>query len=498
MEASGRFTGCDLSDVTSLTMPCTKANGLLRPVFSPDAARLSLELVATAYDLELDAWRAAGWRDVSYLVNDALFTGASVNGRGIAGAVGEYLQRLARARMRAGNPISQLRGAIRPREETETCKAIIMLHAAPGGRYVVGIGFMGTGKRIYDWVSNFRVAPENGLHQGFSRLAREFESRCDQILFPQTAKEMQLPSLSLADIFRECRRPGSRFRIWMAGHSQGAAVMQVQAFREIRGGLLRQHLIGYGFASPSVIYENPLCDLSGFPLYHIINADDAVARVGACLHVGRCRVFMPDEEMRSICYAAGWESPAFRELLSMQRGIRNTGDGFIFLLSLLHALNSLQPGESAAVLTGLMGKYLPERLMEALGGRLDSLLRYLIRKIQRVYSLISGEEAPPASQILQLQRQLTLLVSRCGARAFVSAFLMALSLPHKLRGSTDGNGVASYQYIVTERFDELKQRVWCAPVPLSRHVASPRRSHPAHRAGRFARYSAARSRRARR
>ena len=54
---------------------------------------------ATAYDLELDAWREAGWRDVSYLVNQELFTGYSTNARGIAGAVSEYFQRLARSRI---------------------------------------------------------------------------------------------------------------------------------------------------------------------------------------------------------------------------------------------------------------------------------------------------------------------------------------------------------------------------------------------------------------
>ena len=316
----------------------------------------------------------------------------------------------------------------------------------------------------------------------------------DSSCFPQTAKELNVSSLTLSDIFNECSRPGSRFRIWMAGHSQGGAVMQIAAFHEIRQGLLRQNLIGYGFASPSVVYENPGCDLSAFPLYHIINADDLTARVGACLHIGRCRVFLPDERMRRSCYTAAWDSPSFRSLLALVHSIRNTQSGLIFLIALLQSLQKLPDSEFTAIFSGLISKLMPDKLLGALGEQADDMLHRLIQKTRRIYLHSSGDVLPSEGQILQLERHIALLIARYGARAFVKAFLLALSLPHKLRGSDPKNGVASYQYIVMQRFAELEQRIFCAPAPLAKHLAPMHARHHIPNS-RFARYTAARAHR---
>ena len=500
MAGQGRFTGCDLANVAALCMPWIETDGLVRPEFSREAAQLSLELAATAYDLKVDDWRSAGWHDLSYQVDNTLLTGTAVNGqgKGLSGVIGDYFRRLAHARIKRQNPISQLRGALRQREGSDTCKALVMIHAAPGGRYVVAIGFMGTGKRVYDWFSNFRLAREEGMHLGFLQLAKEFEDNGKAICFPETARELGLEKLTLSDIFAQCRRPNSRFRIWMAGHSQGGAVMQLAAFREIRRGLLRQHLIGYGFASPSVVYENPGCDLGSFPLYHIINGDDVTPRVGAALHIGRCRIFRPDTAMRQTCYRAAWPDPAFRTLLSMIQGIRESRDGLIWAMALLHALEDVPDAESVAVLTGILGRVLPERLLGALGGRLDELLRLLLHKTERGYMLSTGELQPPRGQVLRLRLRIGQLISCYGARPFVRALLQALSLPHKLRGNDAKNGVASYLYIVNERFDALRQRLWCGPAPHWNTALPPTPARRALPEGRYARLSAARNRRMRR
>lgn len=500
MEVKGRFTGRDLSNIMPLSMPWMEIDGQMRPEFSHAAAQLSLELAATAYDLKMDDWRAAGWRDFSYQVDNTLLTGAAVNGggssRGIGGAISDYFRRLAQARMTRQNPISQIRGALRQREGSDTCKALVMIHHAPGDRYVVAIGFMGTGKRIYDWFSNFRLAEENGMHRGFLQLTQEFEEKCGAISFPETAREMGLEKLTLSDIFDRCRRPGSPFRIWMAGHSQGAAVMQLAAFREIRRGLLRQNLIGFGFASPSVVYQNPGCDISGFPLYHIINADDMTPRVGASLHIGRCRVFWPDEEMRQACYRAVWNDPPFRAMLAMVRSFRDTKDALLWMMALLRALEDLPDAESAAVLTGMVGRMIPERLLTALGGRLDQLIRMLIQKTEQGYMQLSGELQAPPGTVLRLRLRIHDLIDHYGAKIFVRAFLQSLSFPHKLRGTDLEKGVSSYQYIVNQRFAALHQTIWCGPLPL---MDGPNliRETGARRlpAGRFARLSTARNQR---
>lgn len=492
----GRFTPCDLGNITPLFMPWTEMNGQLAPVFSRRAAQISLELAATAYDLQMDPWRDAQWRDFSYVVDDMLLSGPAVNlsgGKGIGGAISEYFQRLALSRIRRQNPISQLRGALRQREGSDTCKAVVMLHSAPGGCYIVAIGFMGTGKRIHDWFSNFRMGAEEGVHTGFLQLAKEFEEKCSAISFPETARELGREKLTLSDILEECRRPGSRFRIWMAGHSQGGAVMQLVALRAIQNGFLRQNMIGYGFASPSVIYDQQRCDLSGIPLYHIMNSDDVTPRVGAALHAGRCLVFQASDEMREICYAAMQGDPLFFMLLSLFGEMRDNPSAMIFLIGLLHAMEELPDSESMEVLTGVLGKMLPEKFMGVLGGRLDELLKRLIRKMEEMYLQATGRKGIPEGDVQRIHLRIRSMLAMGGPRAFVASFLKGLSLPHRLKG-TEGEGVpGAYQYIVCEETAKLRQMIWCgnAMQHYSYHRKQPQeRRLPG---GRFARFSAAKN-----
>lgn len=490
----GRLTGCDLGNLTPLFMPWREMDGLLRPDISQPALQLSLELAATAYDLKVDPWRDAGWRDFSYQVDNTLLTGPAVNGKGFAGAFGDYFRYLAQARIKRNNPISQIRGALRQREGSDTCKSLVMIHKALGNQYVVAIGFMGTGRRIYDWFSNFRMEAEEGMHKGFLQLARQFEENIEKIQFPETAKELGLERLTLSDILDRCRRPGSPFRIWLAGHSQGGAVMQLIAFREIRKGLLRQNLTGYGFASPSVVYENPGCDLSGFPLYHIINGDDLTPRIGAALHIGRCLVYQPDHAMRAFCYRAGWKEETFRKLLRQLQIIRDNRTALIWTIALLHALKNVPDAESVAVISGVFGR-MPERFQGILGGRMDGILQYLIQKTENAYMLHTGELNAPAGAVLMLRLRIEQMLYQCGAKEYVRLMLQALSLPHKIRGVSSENGMAAYQYIVNRHYEALRQRIWCGSAPYglpSRGRAPDRKKRRS--GGRFARLTMARQR----
>ena len=130
MPVFGRYTGYDLNSLTPLCMPWKDINGLLQPVFSHDAALLSLELAATAYDMETENWEKAGWRDFSYQIDNKLLTGPAVNREGegrMDGVISDYYQQLAKSRLKRQNPISQLMGTLRQREGSDTCKAIVML-----------------------------------------------------------------------------------------------------------------------------------------------------------------------------------------------------------------------------------------------------------------------------------------------------------------------------------------------------------------------------------
>ncbi len=499
MATIGRFTGCDLSSAAIMCMPWAESGGLLRPQFSQRAAMLSLELASSAYDLKMDQWREAGWHDISYQVDNTLLTGAQVNrpsGRGLASIISDYYQYLAKSRVNRVNPFSQIRGALRQKESSDTCKAVVMIHSLPSGRYVVAIGFMGTGKRIYDWFSNFRLNAEEGMHAGFLQLTREFEKNCGAISFPETARELGLEKLTLNDILDECRQPRSRFMIWMAGHSQGGAIMQLFTIREIKRGLLRQNMIGYGFASPSALYDNPGCDAGSYPLYHIINADDSFPRMGASIHAGRCRVLQPDEKMRAQCYKNAWDSALFREMLSMIHTVYDSATAFLFTLSMLLALQDLPDDEAMNAINTLVGNLMPDMLLGALGTRVDDALQVPIRKIRQSYTRLTGGEEPPDSFLQPLRKRMAALIAQHGAKAFIKAFLAALGLPHKLHGEEikPDAWLSSYQYIVIRRFSDLKQKIWCEPT--IRMVCAPQRTQKGYQGGRFALFSREKTRRA--
>ena len=489
MSGTGRFTGCDLGSLMPLCMPWEENLGLAQPVFSREAALLSFELAASAYDLNLDAWREAGWRDFSFQVDNTLLTGQNVNGApggGLSAVISDYFRYLTRARLKRVNPISQLRGALRQREGSDTCKAVVMLHPLSGGRYMVAVGFMGTGKRIYDWFSNFRLNREEGMHAGFLQLTKEFEKNAEEICFPETAQELKMDKLTLSDILAECRRPGSRFRLWMAGHSQGGAIMQLFAYREIRRGFLRQNMIGYGFASPSAVYARMNCDTGSFPLLHILNADDIFPRMGAAMHIGRCRVMYPDEKMRAACYQPVWQDELFRQVHRLLRGVTDSGGAFLLVWAMLLALEDVPADSAMAALNGLAGSLVPEMLLSALGSRREDILLALAQRVAKGYRLATDGRTPPIDTMRVLRGRVAALILRYGGAKFAKTALSCLGASHKLLGP--------YQYIVTQGFDDLKQRLWQPPVSAMGRMENKKNArHPA--AGRYARLSEAKIRR---
>ncbi len=493
----GPYTGCDLGDVTPLCMPWREEHHHLRPVFSRPAALLSLELASTAYDMQTSLWRENGWHDISYLVDKKLFTGPAVNGQtaeGSSEALADHYQRAAASLVHRQNPISLVRGTLRQRESSDTCKCVVMAHPAGPGRFVIAIGFMGTGRRIYDWFSNFRMEREEGMHRGFLQLTQEFESQCSAILFPETARQLGLPSLTLADILQACRRPGSPFRIWTAGHSQGGALMQLFALREISRGLLRQNLIGYGFASPSVAYENPGWDYGSFPLFHIINGDDVTPRVGAKLHIGRCMVYQPDAAMRAACYGSALSAPGFRDALRLLALIQGSQGGLMFTMALLQVLEALPDPDASAILGRIAGSLLPDRMLSALGSRTDQFLRFLTRRVEMTYARVTEGGEIPADLIRLYRDRIAALIRRYGPQPFIRALLEAMAVPHRLRD--DGKrteGAAAYQAIVTRHFSALKAYPNSAAVPRS--AGHPLRGGKAAPACRYRRYSRRRNQR---
>ncbi|MDD3212847.1 MAG: hypothetical protein PHY64_04200, partial [Eubacteriales bacterium] len=173
----GRLTGVPLNDVRRLRLPPVAGPfGRVRPPLDETALKLSLELAYMTYTLDLDPWMRAGWTDISIQVDNRLESGVTIGesesagSERIRGLINNWKLARARLAMKEYNPLSQVAGALRQRERSDTIKAVTMLHPAGNGRYVVAIGFMGTGSRFYDWFSNFRFTTEEGFHKGFHQL----------------------------------------------------------------------------------------------------------------------------------------------------------------------------------------------------------------------------------------------------------------------------------------------------------------------------------------
>ena len=462
----GRFTAIPLDTPQVLFAPWeTDPWGRLRPALSPEALRLSLELAAVSYDLEVEHWLAAGWTDVSIQIDNRLYSGIT---RSQPGQTGNHLKNVwsiykAKRDLKQVNPVSQLLSAMRQREQSDTGKVVVMLHKGElEGRYVVAIGFMGTGKRFYDWFSNFRMTPDGGFHKGFLQLARQFEENEDEMLFPQTAKELGLEKLTLRDILEECRQPGSRFDIWMAGHSQGGAVMQMWTHLKIHeDGVLPVYMVGYGFASPTVAASGVLPDPAAYPLYHVINSDDYVPRMGASVHMGVGLSYPSGPKVRKACYA--WEDTpeAANHRALMRRITRRMVDSPSCLECALAFVEMMaeQPHEKLDdTLAGLEARFnAVKKLLLAADKKEEDLTRFLKRHAAHAYQSMTGRPMDMAV-VAQIKADMEALEEMIGFAQMSRALQELLNCAHSLVGKNGRPG--PYLFIVLWGLAELQPFIW--------------------------------------
>lgn len=483
MSAAGRYTGCDLGDLTALTLPWQIENGQPRPRFSRSAALLSLELAKASYELEEDRWVQAGWRDILYRGTEIAASSEEHGGSGLGGMVQNIFHKLRQ----------NVSATLRNKEEKKLDKALFMAHPLPDGRVVIAVGLMGTEMKLSDWAVNLRVDNENGMHQGFSSAADRLMESLGSIRFRDTAKQLGLPSLTLADVVEECRAPGSRFMLWLSGHSQGAAVMQLFALRLVRGGVLPRYMIGYGFASPRVLYEGYSGDITDFPVFHILNRDDTVPKVGALLHIGRCQLYTPDEQARRVWFSEDWEDENFRRLFFLASRIHSTADSMVFLIALLKTLHGIPDEEALAAFSENLSRYLPDKFSGMLSGRIRNMLDSLQNKAQQTYLTVSEGKPMPEIRVRLLTHRLSLENSRMGAFSFLRRVMRIFTAPHHLAEEEKGKLAPSYALIVTRQFYALRPCLSGDDVPLwqgKRERPSPHRGQQ----GRFGAYSAGRRR----
>ena len=456
-----------LGNVTPLTVRWVSDPwGKLRPPLSVEAVQMSASLAAATYHMEVDPWLQAGWRDVTIQVDGALTDGVEASpGEGSA------MQRLAaawklhrvRQRIRQRNPLGQVMGAFRQREKSDTGKVLVMLHPTEDGRYVVAVSFMGTGERFYDWFSNFRMTSEGGVHKGFLQLTRQFEDNEEEISFPETAQELGLEKLTLRHVLEEARNPNSRFILWLVGHSQGGALMQVYAHHKIHeDGVLPGNLVGYGFASPSAMSGLAVNDPSAYPLYHVLNSDDVVPRMGAQVHLGVCLIYPTDDELRRRCYNWSWDRESVQRRQAVGAIIRRMTDTPACIevaVAYLSALGSYTPEDILDSL-GAWGTRLPlRRIISAADARVDDLLRYACRHLPAAYLSICGEEMS-TGRVAALQAEITALMEQLGVKRFTMTMKELMGQPHRIGEHVEGAEMGAYPFIARYGVERLVPAIW--------------------------------------
>lgn len=466
----GEATAVDLGNVTPLLLPWgMDPFGYLRPPLSVETMRLSAEAAGCTYTMAVDRWMQAGWRDVTIQVDGELSRVASDASR----LSRKWSLYRVRSKIRQRNPIGQVVGALRQKRVSDTGKVLVMLHPAPDGRYVVCISFMGTGERFYDWFSNFRMTSQEGLHKGFLQLARQFEENEDDILFHETARELGLERLSLRHILEEARHPGSRFVLWLSGHSQGGALMQVYALLKLReDGVLPRHMLGYGFASPSVADGTSVKDPAAFPLYHVLNSDDPVPRMGALTHLGLQLTFPADENLRSKCYH--WprdeESRRLRRLTApILAHMTDTPRCMELAAGLLLVLADYSPEELLQALKALEVHLPVKRLLTAADVRADRLLRFAIRRLEAAHHSLTGRALSRAGTAAAAD-EIAALIAQTGLRRFADTLMQLMAAPHGIRVRSGMQ--EPYVYIVLQGVERLVPWIWLSGNPPRQKSAS--------------------------
>jgi len=465
----GLVTGCDLGDLTALWLPpCAAPLRRRIPPLSREALLLPVELAQMTYTLQLEPWLAAGWQDVSIQIDNTLHTdvAGSEHTQTARPLTASTRYRRALSALNTRNPLAQLMGALRQRDASDTVKAVCMMHPLSEGRYLLAIGFMGTGKRFYDWFSNLRFTTEEGFHKGFFQLCRHFERADEEIVFPETARALGLNKLTLRDVLAQMRSPDSRFRLWMAGHSQGGALMQVYAHRLItQSGVLRRNMAGYGFASPTVATAALRADPAAYPLWHILNQDDLVPRMGAQVHLGVCMTFFPDDDWRQRVYRFS-PNPSDQEARRVLLPHLNRIAGMPELLLTVYALAECileEKGEDS--LNTLLDKrwHIPaiDRFIAYAGGKAYGGFRLFLGHLRSAYLDLCGYDMPPF-RLSALKDQLRPAVRQTPLRRILAVLLECFTQPHNILDSApqDASPRGAYADIANWQWRRLVPFLW--------------------------------------
>lgn len=450
MSYLGKYTKTDLRDASWFSDASTG-------VLNRQGARFGLELAQLAYDFDALPWLSAGWTDLTFQVDQRLFSG--VRGQEDAWGWRQYLMnsfvpQVAKSLTRLSNPIKDARGIIDSSVNQETGKAVVMCRHMPDGLYLIALAFMGTGRRLQDWANNLRLASTQHFHDGFLQLANQFEGNAQNIHFPSIADALGQQTLTLAQVLATCTRADSPFRVVAAGHSQGAAVLQAWAYRRTQEGMHSNYLAGFGFASPMAADMEMDADYQ-IPINHFLSSDDVFTRVGQNRHLGRCYQIQADAALRQHCYGEYLGDPLFQALRDAIDGISDTGQGLAFCLAYLDALSAQPPTLIGPALASLIKQTtldLPKLTDEWIGRVISQAMVVFSQTFADAY----GRE-PSKADWQESLGVIEPLLARFGPVACTEMLFKALRLPHALVNNKPGmSDRAPYCYLVVRAFHQLE------------------------------------------
>ncbi len=444
----GQYTQIILEDVSPLLSDPKEG-------YNRDAGRYALELAAAAYSFNLRPWLEAGWTDMTMQIDRRLLRGirAAEEDRSFRQGISNMWTEAVTQRLKGSTGMFlSARAMLKQVWESDTGRAVVMLHQAED-KWLVAIGFAGTGKRMVDWIPNFNFAHPDGLHAGFESIMRQFLNNAPNMAFPTAAGALGLESLSLQDILDSMQHEDSPFRMFAAGHSQGGAVAQLWIDYLLRQGVKPDKLCGYGFASPSVCRRGYGEGL--LPVILISNSDDIFARVGLSQHLGRQFVYPADQDMREKCYKGLQEDPLFMQQLNSFNLLNTTETALMHATAMVYALSYLDDAEAALVLKD----FAQTSLIDLAEGTVQSFIRLMRRFYRQSYEQVTGHP-PDRQELLLLARNYLQQMRALGARPLMHATFQAIAAPHHLvfRDETLP-GMAPYVYIVVRGYPMLEEVV---------------------------------------
>lgn len=441
MTVLGDITQVDLSGAEIL---------LSKEKFSEAGIRFALELSALSYNLNIRPWVDAGWSDITIKIRDRLFHSVDTTDsdsliQSLYNSIAPYFGKKTKRKKKRKKIKKQI---VNP-YKAEYGRAIIMSREIADGKFAIAIAFAGTGRNLTSWLSNFDFAHDDGIHAGFKKLTDVFFAQVENIEFPSIADKLDFESLALRDILLSVKNDNSPFLVFVSGHSQGAALLQLFIYNLLKQGVKFENVLGYGFAAPTTVSNS--FEQIDMPINLINFENDVFTRLGIQKHIGNVYLFQADDMLKAACYGDLAEDTMFQNAISYLLSINNTEESLFSTLAFTYALSYLPAKIQSSVFEG--GFSLLRILPSDDTSTSISLMRAFLRDR---YVLLTGHE-PDKQSLLNKAKECLILINKFGAKKLMEANMTAIRASHSLRLDEKGDLISCYAYIALKGFKKLKK-----------------------------------------